>query len=109
LEQIQLLNSTYKNNNSLPTISFASNWNTAQNESSTKSDNKPTDEKHKSKENTTSKNTKHQNGTQKIQNFPDPLVAIHKVKWNPNLSSFKWIIYGGKSGLLRCQLIKWVA
>jgi hypothetical protein len=88
---------------------FASNWNAAQNELSTKSDDDSTDEKHNSKETTANKNRQQQNRTPKIQNFPDPVVAIHKVKWNPNLSSFKWIVYGGKSGLLRCQLIKWVA
>ncbi len=32
--------------------------------------------------------------------FPDPVVAIHRVKWNPNVQFKDYLGTGGKSGIL---------
>ncbi|XP_073220876.1 uncharacterized protein [Cicer arietinum] len=37
--------------------------------------------------------------------FPHKLVALHKVRWNMNKGSEKWLCFGGASGLVRCQEI----
>ncbi|KAK4419352.1 hypothetical protein Salat_2348100 [Sesamum alatum] len=38
-----------------------------------------------------------------IEVFPPKIVAIHRVRWNVNKGSEKWLCYGGAAGLVRCQ------
>ncbi|KAK2978877.1 hypothetical protein RJ640_030926 [Escallonia rubra] len=40
-----------------------------------------------------------------IEVFPPKIVAMHRVRWNMNKGSEKWLCYGGASGILRCQEI----
>ncbi|KAL2509215.1 Transducin/WD40 repeat-like superfamily protein [Forsythia ovata] len=40
---------------------------------------------------------------QEIDVFPPKIVAMHKVRWNMNKGSEKWLCYGGAAGLVRCQ------
>ncbi|KAJ1419525.1 WD40/YVTN repeat-like-containing domain superfamily [Sesbania bispinosa] len=37
--------------------------------------------------------------------FPSKMVALHRVRWNMNKGSEKWLCFGGASGLVRCQEI----
>lgn len=37
--------------------------------------------------------------------FIDPIVALHKVTWNPNEAACKWIASGGKAGLCRLEFL----
>ncbi|KAF3973843.1 hypothetical protein CMV_002774 [Castanea mollissima] len=37
--------------------------------------------------------------------FPLKMVAIHKVRWNMNKGSERWLCYGGAAGLVRCREI----
>jgi len=34
------------------------------------------------------------------RSFPDPRIAIHRVKWNPNLPASGWLLSGTCAGLL---------
>ncbi|XP_022846709.1 uncharacterized protein LOC111369428 isoform X3 [Olea europaea var. sylvestris] len=38
-----------------------------------------------------------------IEVFPPKIVAMHKVRWNMNKGSERWLCYGGAAGLIRCQ------
>ncbi|KAG8389281.1 hypothetical protein BUALT_Bualt02G0212600 [Buddleja alternifolia] len=40
---------------------------------------------------------------EEIELFPPKIVAMHRVRWNINKGSEKWLCYGGAAGLLRCQ------
>lgn len=40
-----------------------------------------------------------------IEAMPSKLVAMHKVRWNVNKGSRRWLCYGGASGIVRCQEI----
>lgn len=40
-----------------------------------------------------------------LEAFPPKLVAMHRVRWNMNKGSEKWLCYGGAAGLVRCQEI----
>lgn len=35
--------------------------------------------------------------------LPPKSVAIHRVRWNLNSGSEKWLCYGGAAGIVRCQ------
>ncbi|KAL5067735.1 hypothetical protein RYX36_018622 [Vicia faba] len=35
--------------------------------------------------------------------FPSKMTALHKVRWNLNKGSEKWLCFGGANGLVRCQ------
>lgn len=37
--------------------------------------------------------------------FPPKIVAMHRVRWNMNKGSERWLCYGGAAGLVRCQEI----
>ncbi|CAH9082720.1 unnamed protein product [Cuscuta epithymum] len=37
--------------------------------------------------------------------LPPKSVAIHRVRWNMNKGSEKWLCYGGAAGIVRCQWI----
>ncbi|XP_024527606.1 uncharacterized protein LOC112345349 isoform X2 [Selaginella moellendorffii] len=40
-----------------------------------------------------------------VEEMPSKLVAVHRVKWNPNKSSAGWVCYGGAAGIIRCRLV----
>jgi general transcription factor 3C polypeptide 2 len=42
---------------------------------------------------------------QTIEVFPPKPVAMHRVRWNMNKGSERWLCYGGAAGLVRCQEI----
>ncbi|XP_078428405.1 transducin/WD40 repeat-like superfamily protein isoform X2 [Wolffia australiana] len=37
--------------------------------------------------------------------FPPKIVAMHRVRWNTNPGSERWLCSGGAAGIIRCQLI----
>jgi general transcription factor 3C polypeptide 2 len=37
--------------------------------------------------------------------FPPKMAALHKVRWNMNKGSERWLCFGGANGLVRCQKI----
>ncbi|KAE8696924.1 DNA binding protein, putative isoform 2 [Hibiscus syriacus] len=42
----------------------------------------------------------------KIETFPPMIVAMHRVRWNMNKGSERWLCYGGAAGIVRCQEIR---
>ncbi|XP_020580386.1 uncharacterized protein LOC110024643 isoform X2 [Phalaenopsis equestris] len=42
---------------------------------------------------------------QNITRFPPKIVAMHKLRWNMNKGSERWLCYGGAAGIVRCQLV----
>ncbi|GFP97062.1 hypothetical protein PHJA_001850300 [Phtheirospermum japonicum] len=40
-----------------------------------------------------------------VESFPPKIVAMHRVRWNVNKGSERWLCYGGAAGLVRCQKI----
>ncbi|XP_015901975.2 uncharacterized protein LOC107434962 isoform X2 [Ziziphus jujuba] len=40
-----------------------------------------------------------------FETFPSKVVAMHKVRWNMNKGSERWLCYGGAAGVVRCQEI----
>ncbi|XP_020260323.1 uncharacterized protein LOC109836741 isoform X1 [Asparagus officinalis] len=42
---------------------------------------------------------------QKNEGLPPKDVALHKVRWNMNKGSERWLCYGGAAGIIRCQKI----
>lgn len=40
-----------------------------------------------------------------FETLPPKSVAVHRVRWNMNVGSEKWLCYGGAAGILRCQEI----
>ncbi|KAI3992344.1 hypothetical protein MKX01_030065 [Papaver californicum] len=40
-----------------------------------------------------------------IDVFPSKIVAMHRVRWNMNKGSERWLCYGGAAGIVRCQEI----
>ncbi|XP_043704706.1 uncharacterized protein LOC122654606 isoform X2 [Telopea speciosissima] len=40
-----------------------------------------------------------------IEVFPSKEVAMHRVRWNMNKGSERWLCYGGAAGIVRCQKI----
>ncbi|XP_017415343.1 uncharacterized protein LOC108326375 isoform X1 [Vigna angularis] len=39
------------------------------------------------------------------ETFPPKMAALHKVRWNMNKGSERWLSFGGACGLVRCQEI----
>ncbi|KAI5020349.1 hypothetical protein ZWY2020_045237 [Hordeum vulgare] len=37
--------------------------------------------------------------------FPPKAVALHRLRWNTNRGSERWLCYGGAAGIVRCQRI----
>lgn len=37
--------------------------------------------------------------------FPPKMVALHRVRWNMNKGSERWLCFGGANGIVRCQEI----
>ncbi|GMP73493.1 hypothetical protein CsSME_00031236 [Camellia sinensis var. sinensis] len=40
-----------------------------------------------------------------IEVFPPKIVAMHRVRWNMNKGSERWLCSGGAGGIVRCQEI----
>ncbi|KAH7862286.1 hypothetical protein Vadar_002497 [Vaccinium darrowii] len=40
-----------------------------------------------------------------IEVFPPKIVAVHRVRWNMNKGSERWLCSGGAAGIVRCQEI----
>ncbi|XP_022144682.1 uncharacterized protein LOC111014310 isoform X2 [Momordica charantia] len=40
-----------------------------------------------------------------FETFPPKSVALHRVRWNMNTGSERWLCYGGEAGIIRCQEI----
>ncbi|KAL5725203.1 hypothetical protein ACHQM5_008372 [Ranunculus cassubicifolius] len=40
-----------------------------------------------------------------IEVLPPKIVAMHRVRWNMNKGSERWVCYGGAAGIVRCQEI----
>ncbi|XP_044977638.1 uncharacterized protein LOC123444844 [Hordeum vulgare subsp. vulgare] len=43
--------------------------------------------------------------TKDFELFPPKAVALHRLRWNMNKGSEKWLCYGGAAGIIRCQRI----
>ncbi|KAF8104189.1 hypothetical protein N665_0176s0005 [Sinapis alba] len=41
----------------------------------------------------------------KAERLPPKMVAMHRVRWNMNKGSERWLCYGGAAGIVRCQEI----
>ncbi|WOG98322.1 hypothetical protein DCAR_0417663 [Daucus carota subsp. sativus] len=41
----------------------------------------------------------------KFEILPPKIIAMHRVRWNINKGSERWLCYGGASGIIRCQEI----
>ncbi|KAL0794990.1 hypothetical protein Bca101_066367 [Brassica carinata] len=41
----------------------------------------------------------------KAEQLPPKMVAMHRVRWNMNKGSERWLCYGGAAGIVRCQEI----
>lgn len=42
---------------------------------------------------------------QDFEVFPPKAVALHRLRWNMNKGSERWLCYGGAAGIIRCQRI----
>ncbi|XP_055812280.1 uncharacterized protein LOC129882138 isoform X2 [Solanum dulcamara] len=42
---------------------------------------------------------------QKFEKLPPKILSIHRIRWNMNKGSERWLCYGGAAGLVRCQQI----
>lgn len=42
----------------------------------------------------------------RIEVLPPKVVAMHRVRWNMNKGSERWLCYGGAGGIIRCQEIR---
>lgn len=40
-----------------------------------------------------------------IDIFPPKIVAMHRIRWNMNKGSERWLCSGGAAGIVRCQEI----
>ena len=40
-----------------------------------------------------------------FETFPPKIVAMHRVRWNMNKGSERWLCSGGAAGIVRCQEI----
>ncbi|PQP97985.1 uncharacterized protein Pyn_21648 [Prunus yedoensis var. nudiflora] len=50
-------------------------------------------------------NTQEEEAGKELEIFPNKIVAMHRVRWNMNKGSERWLCYGGAAGLVRCQEI----
>ncbi|KAG1348026.1 hypothetical protein COCNU_06G018550 [Cocos nucifera] len=42
---------------------------------------------------------------QQFEAHPPKVVAMHRVRWNMNRGSERWLCYGGAAGIIRCQQV----
>ncbi|KAM5559532.1 hypothetical protein ABKV19_020943 [Rosa sericea] len=50
-------------------------------------------------------NTQREKTGTEYEVFPSKQVAMHRVRWNMNKGSERWLCYGGAAGIVRCQEI----
>nr|XP_034594269.1 uncharacterized protein LOC117855973 isoform X2 [Setaria viridis] len=50
-------------------------------------------------------NSKGSESPKDFEVFPPKSVALHRVRWNMNKGSERWLCYGGAAGIVRCQRI----
>ncbi|CAL9779747.1 unnamed protein product [Musa acuminata subsp. burmannicoides] len=50
-----------------------------------------------------SEKCKTQDDKEEYEVFPPKVLAIHRVRWNMNKGSERWLCYGGAAGIIRCQ------
>jgi general transcription factor 3C polypeptide 2 len=50
-------------------------------------------------------NSKASESPKDFEIFPPKSVALHRVRWNTNKGSKRWLCYGGAAGIIRCQRI----
>ncbi|CAO1942350.1 unnamed protein product [Urochloa humidicola] len=50
-------------------------------------------------------NSKGGESPKEFEVFPPKSVALHRVRWNMNKGSERWLCYGGAAGIVRCQRI----
>ena len=60
---------------------------------------------HEEAENLENKEARKKEGGNEIEVFPSKIVALHRIRWNMNKGSERWLCYGGAAGILRCQKI----
>lgn len=46
-----------------------------------------------------------ENAKDDFEVFPPKAVALHRLRWNTNRGSERWLCYGGAAGIIRCQRI----
>ncbi|KAM3412818.1 hypothetical protein ACQJBY_004158 [Aegilops geniculata] len=46
-----------------------------------------------------------ENAKDDFEVFPPKSVALHRLRWNTNRGSERWLCYGGAAGIIRCQRI----
>lgn len=56
-------------------------------------------------ENSELSNSKAGESPKDFEVFPPKSVALHRVRWNTNKGSERWLCYGGAAGIIRCQRI----
>ncbi|KAG9451789.1 hypothetical protein H6P81_004693 [Aristolochia fimbriata] len=44
-----------------------------------------------------------------FETFPSKNVPMHRIRWNVNKGSEKWLCYGGAAGIVRCQQLSLTA
>jgi len=50
-------------------------------------------------------NSKGGESPKELKVIPPNSVALHRVRWNMNKGSERWLCYGGAAGIIRCQRI----
>nr|XP_029117775.1 uncharacterized protein LOC105035387 isoform X3 [Elaeis guineensis] len=48
---------------------------------------------------------KDEGSPQQFEAHPPKVVAMHRVRWNMNRGSERWLCYGGAAGIIRCQQV----
>lgn len=48
---------------------------------------------------------KDEGSAQQSEAYPSKVVAMHRVRWNMNRGSERWLCYGGAAGIVRCQQV----
>ncbi|GAB2272500.1 hypothetical protein Dimus_007324 [Dionaea muscipula] len=66
---------------------------------------KPTTDNHQDGDPESTTGSKEKTGGDEIEILPSKMVAMHRVRWNMNKGSERWLCYGGAAGILRCQEI----
>ncbi|KAM7254662.1 hypothetical protein ACFE04_019903 [Oxalis oulophora] len=73
--------------------------------SKSKSSSKSKAQDDQASEKTPSSDRKMEEINKETEKYPSKNVALHKVRWNVNKGSEKWLCYGGAAGIIRCQEI----
>ncbi|XP_029117085.2 uncharacterized protein [Elaeis guineensis] len=51
------------------------------------------------------KENRDEGSAQQFEAHPPKVVAMHRVRWNMNRGSERWLCYGGAAGIIRCQQV----